>query len=172
MNIDDIVDRQRTAKAEKPKEETCGVRPGVVKLLEGCWKSGMTDKEACTTCGIPESQLVSWLKEYPELRSAKEAFKHTMVAKSKEIITKVLEGYGDSPQKTKEAIAMAKWVAERKSPEEFGNKRSLSVDVTATQVGTIDKGTLLAQLPPEKQRLLLEAAMEEEKEGYVDVHSH
>ena len=97
--------------------------PETIARLEHAFTLGCTDLEAAFYAGINVDTMYKYQNRHPEFVARKNALKQSMVYQARETIRKNL-----TCDDKKERGITARWLLEKKAPEEFGSKAELTVN--------------------------------------------
>ena len=117
--------------------------PAVVDRLLAALAAGLTQKQACMTCGISENTLSAWRKEYPELEPQ-------MDIAREQARKKALEGIKTAGEK--DWRALAEWL--KLTFAEYRSGHNINVNATAVN----DQRTVVIT---EQKRAELQAKLKE-----------
>lgn len=100
----------------------------ILGKLEGAFKIGANDREACSYAGINPDTLYEYQKKHPEFTEQKEAWKQNPIMKAKNTIFSNL----DDPR-------TAQWYLERKCKEEFSTQSKVELEGKGINIVVADE---------------------------------
>ena len=108
----------------------------VLRKLDECFLSDLSDKQACYIVDINPESLYAYQRAHPKYTERKATLKEMVKAKAKMVIAKNINSND---------INTAKWYAEHKMQSEFSTKQEIANTGTITQIvvaSTNDKEAL------------------------------